>query len=151
MKVKLFPLILVIAFSTIFSRTTNVPKNISTKFLKLYPTVTKSLWDKEGNNYKVDFKKDGKEMSVVFNIKGKVVETETAIKKSELPFGVEKFVSDLYPEYKISESSKINKSTGEVLFATEITKGKIQKDLLFDENSKILKDELIYRKEENEE
>ena len=150
MKTKIFIIGLLIGFSSVYPSTSMFPKKISKEFLKLYPRVTKSFWDKEGKDYQVEFKKDKTEMSVIFNHKGNVLEKEFVIKNSVLPYGIKKFVSDLYPKYKISKSSIINKSTGETLYETEICKGKIQKDLLFDENSKIIHDEFGYFKAENE-
>jgi hypothetical protein len=141
MKIKYFLSVLLIFLTTIYSQAINVPKKISEEFLKLYPGVTKSQWDKEGNNYEVNFTKDKKEMSLLFNSEGKILETETAIIINDLPDGVEKFISDLHPGYKITETAKIVKSNGEVFFETEITKGKESKDLLFDENGKLEKND----------
>ena len=62
--------------------------------------------------------------------------TETKIENSQLPKGVEKYVSDNYKGFKISEAAKIVKANGETSYEAEVTKGKERKDLIFDANGK---------------
>ncbi|MFA3782028.1 PepSY-like domain-containing protein [Melioribacteraceae bacterium 4301-Me] len=134
---------------TAFAQQVNIPKAAKDSFSKLYPKATEVKWDKEKQGYEASFKLNGKDMSVIFDKEGKVVETETAIEISQLPKGVEKYVMDNYKGFKITGAAKIIKANGEELFEAEITKGKNSKDLLFDKNGKAEKKD-VNKEKENE-
>jgi len=133
MKTKLL-LIAVLLFSyAVFAQEANVPKVVKDSFAKHYPKVTDVKWDKEGpKEFEAGFKENGKNTSVVFDEKGNIKETETAIQISELPKSAAVFVEKNYPGFKISEAAKILDAKGVETFEAEITKDKVKKDLLFD-------------------
>ncbi|AFH47877.1 Hypothetical protein IALB_0165 [Ignavibacterium album JCM 16511] len=136
MKTKNLLIALLLFSFTAFAQQVNVPKSAKDAFSKLYPKATEVKWDKENQGYEASFKLNGKDMSVIFDKDGKVMETETAIEISQLPKGVEKYVMDNFKGYKITGAAKIVKANGEELFEAEITKGKEKKDLFFDKNGK---------------
>lgn len=147
---KLFIALLLISF-TVFAQKTNIPKAAKDSFSKLYPKATEVKWDKENQDYEASFKLDGKDMSVIFDKYGKVLETETTIEISQLPKGIEKYVMDNYKGYKITGAAKIVKANSEELFEAEITKGKEKKDLFFDKNGKPEKKDMNKENENEEE
>lgn len=53
--------------------------------LVAYFSKDRANWNKEGTNYEASFKLKGKEMSVLFDDAGNVVETEKEIGLAELP------------------------------------------------------------------
>lgn len=150
MKAKNLVIALLLISFTSFAQQTNIPKAAKDSFSKLYPKATEVKWDKENQDYEASFKLDGKNMSVIFDKNGKVMETESAIEISQLPKGIEKYVMDNYKEYKITGAAKIVKSNGEELFEAEITKGKDKKDMFFDKNGKPEKKD-VNKENENEE
>ncbi len=151
MKAKYFLIALTIFSFTAFAQQVNVPKSAKDTFSKLYPEATEVKWDKENQDYEASFKLNGKDMSVIFDKDGKVLETETAIEISQLPKGIDKYVMDYYKGYKITGAAKIVKANGEELFEAEITKGKEKKDLFFDKNGKPEKKDLNKENEEENE
>lgn len=151
MKAKYFLIALTIFSFTAFAQQVNVPKSAKDTFSKLYPKATEVKWDKENQDYEASFKLNGKDMSVIFDKDGKVLETETAIEISQLPKGIDKYVMDYYKGYKITGAAKIVKANGEELFEAEITKGKEKKDLFFDKNGKPEKKDLNKENEEENE
>ncbi len=150
MKAKYFLIASLLVSFTAFAQQVNVPKSTKDSFSKLYPKATEIKWDKENQGYEASFKLDGKDMSVILDKDGKVLETETAIEISQLPKGVEKYVMDNYKGFKITGAAKIINSKGEVTFEAEISKDKVKKDLLFDANGKPEKKDLTNEKENEE-
>lgn len=150
MKAKNLVIALLLISFTAFAQQTNIPKAAKDSFSKLYPKATEVKWNKENQDYEASFKLEGKNMSVIFDKNGKIMETETAIEISQLPKGIEKYVMDNYKGYKITGAAKIVKSNGEELFEAEITKGKDKKDLFFDKNGKPEKKD-VNKENENEE
>lgn len=148
MKIKYFLIVGLLISFTAFAQNVELPKEVKNNFTKLYPKATEVKWDKEGKNYEASFKSDGKEISINLDAKGKVLETETIIETSQLPKGVEKYISDNYKDFKISEAAKIVDANGKISYEAEITKGKERKDLIFDVNGKPEKKDM--EKEENE-
>jgi biopolymer transport protein ExbD len=112
-----------------------VPASTKAAFEKQYPGVN-GEWDKEDSNYEVEFKQDGKEMSMVIDKNGKVVETETDIPVADLPQAIRDYMKQNYSGSKIDEATKIIKSDGEINYEAEVS----HKDVLFDANGKFIKE-----------
>jgi hypothetical protein len=113
-----------------------VPVAARTTFEKKYGGL-KGSWDKEESNYEVNFKKDGKEMSVVIDENGTIVETETDIPVADLPTTVQDYIKQHYQGMVIKEASMITKENGEVNYEAEVD----DKDVVFDSNGKFIKEE----------
>jgi len=112
-----------------------VPAPTKAAFEKQYPGV-QGEWDKEDSNYEVEFKQDGKEMSMVIDKDGTVVETETDIPVADLPQAAQDYMKQNYSGSKIDEAAKIIKSDGEINYEAEVS----HKDVLFDVNGKFIKE-----------
>lgn len=150
MKTKYFLIAILLVSFTAFAQQEKSTKEVQNSFAKLYPKATDVKWDKEGKSFEASFKNDGKNISVVFDAKGNALETETKIEISQLPKGVEKYVSDNYKGFKISEAAKIVDAKGIVTYEAEVTKGKVKKDVLFDANGKPEKKDSMNEEEDTE-
>jgi Putative beta-lactamase-inhibitor-like, PepSY-like len=113
----------------------DVPAAVKASFGKLFPGNS-AKWEKEDGNYEAGFKKEGKTMSATFQTDGTFMESETAIKESELPPSVINYLQANYTNKKIKESAKITNATGVITYEAEVDK----KDLIFDSNGKFLKE-----------
>lgn len=113
----------------------NVPVAAKSAFQKQYPNI-KGGWEKEKENYEVNFQKDGKVMSSVIDKNGTILETETDIKVSALPSSVQTYVKDHYNGAKIKEAAEIVRANGEKNYEAEVG----GKDVLFDINGRFLKE-----------
>lgn len=152
MKVKYFLIAILLVSFTTFAQQIKVPQSVKDSFSKLYPKVTDVKWDKEGKTeFEAGFKENGIDVSVVFDEKGNLKETETAIQISELPKSVAPFIEKNYDGFKISEAAKIVDAKGEVTFEAEIKKDNVKKDLLFDANGKPEKKDINKEAENDEE
>jgi hypothetical protein len=113
-----------------------VPATVRATFEREYPN-TKATWDKEGDGYEGEFKKDGKEMSVIIDGSGNITETETMIAVTDLPAPISDYMSKHYSGMKVEEAAKIIKADGDVNYEAEIK----EKDIVFDANGNFLKEE----------
>jgi uncharacterized lipoprotein NlpE involved in copper resistance len=113
-----------------------VPTAAKQAFEKNYPGI-KGTWDKEDKNYEASFKKDGKEMSVVIDESGTIVETETDIAVTELPTTVQDYIKQHFQGMAIKEASTITKGNSEVNYEAEVG----DKDLIFDASGKFTREE----------
>jgi hypothetical protein len=111
----------------------DVPQIVRDKFISSYSTATNVKWTKEKSGYESSFKKGNVDMSVNFDEKGNVVETETGIKLGELPIEVRESVAKDYSKYKITETAKIE-TKGITTYEVEVKRGKDKMDLIYNEH-----------------
>ena len=114
----------------------DVPGDVKAKFTALYPNETKVKWEKEAGNYEAGFEIKEIETTVLIDPKGNLVQTETKIKISELPKGIDEYVSKNKPGNKIKGAEKIVDPSGVVTYEAEIKGG----DLIFDTAGKFIKE-----------
>jgi hypothetical protein len=112
-----------------------VPAATVVSFQRQYPN-TKATWDKEDVGYEAEFKNGGKEMSVIIDDKGAIIETETMIAVSELPAAILGYMNKHYKGTTIEEAAKVVKGNGDINYEAEIKK----KDIVFDANGNFLRE-----------
>jgi len=118
---------------------TVVPNAVKTAFQKQFPNAKKVKWEKEKTNeYEVSFKLDRKEVSALYLSDGKLIEVETEIFDTELPKPVVESLNKKYPNIKISEVSKIERSDNSIVYEAELKIGGKKIDLLFDEKGNVI-------------
>lgn len=111
-----------------------IPDVVKQAFTKNFPGVT-ATWEKENAQYEAEFTFHGKKMSALFESDGTMLESETEIKKTELPAFALSYISANYKGSAIKEAAKIKKANGEIQYEAEV-KGM---DLIFDESGKFLR------------
>ena len=80
------------------------PKKVTDNFKQKFPDATKVSWDQEEvNEWEAEFNMNKQEMSASFDNTGKWLETETDVKKRELPAEVVKAVALRFNGWKIEE------------------------------------------------
>lgn len=118
-----------------FSQTKEIPEAVKAKIIQTYPKAEKVKFEKEKGNFEAGFKNEGKEMSVVLDAKGNILETETDINFSGLPKEAKQYIAEHFKGKKIKETAEITDAQGKKKFEVEIG----GKDYLFDESGKLLK------------
>jgi len=113
------------------------PDNVRAAFKKTFTGVSKVKWEKEGNDYEVNFVQQKKEMSAVFDSKGTWKETEEEIAVASLPAAAASYVKSHYNSTKIKEVAKITKAGGVVNYEAEVNKT----DVIFDAQGNFIKEE----------
>jgi len=138
---KLIVLFVALEFAVSISAQNNKEVKVTEKakvsFAKHYPDVKNVKWLKEGKDeFEAEFKQNGTAISVVIDAEGNVKETEIEISKAELPKGVEEFVTRNHKGWSITEAAKIVDARGNVIFEAQISKDKLNKDLMFTKEGK---------------
>jgi hypothetical protein len=88
-----------------------VPANVREALRAKFPDVNKVEWKlKDDKNYEAEFKQKDVEVAAKFDDKGKWLETETAIGKSDLPKKVRAKILAEYKAYKIIETQKVERA-----------------------------------------
>ncbi len=88
-----------------------VPAVVRDAFRAKFPDVIKVEWKlKEDKNYEAEFKQKDVEVAAKFDEKGKWLETETAIKESDLPEKVRTRISKDYKAYEQIETQKVERA-----------------------------------------
>lgn len=128
MKVSIFMIAIAISISTgAFSQkmdAAKLPVAVKTAFTKQYSEAKGVKWDKENSDFEASFKLKGENLSVLFDLKGMVVETEKGITVKELPISVQTAMKGK----KIKEAAIITKN-GKTYYEAESG----GKDYLFDD------------------
>ena len=117
----------------------DVPAPVKSAITKKYPGAKLEKWEKEGADFEAEFDLNKVESSSVFDTNGNFKEFEQEIKIAELPATVREYCAKTYAGYKLKEAAKITDSTGNVRYEAEMSKGKEEMELLFDEKGNFLK------------
>ncbi len=112
-----------------------VPAVVKQAFKKQFPNSKEVKWEKEQNNFEVNFEQNHQEMSALINLSGVIEETEVEIKKSMLPSMALTYISKNYKGAKIKEAARITKAGGEINYEAEV-KGM---DLIFTKDGSFIK------------
>lgn len=114
-----------------------VPSILNDAFNKEYPKATDVEWEKELDNYKVEFDLKRQDHEVWYNASGTVLKKEIEITEGELPQVIRDVIKSKYAGYRVDDVEVIwqnNATTYEV----ELEKGQDEKHVIFDSNAKVL-------------
>ncbi|WP_026262389.1 PepSY-like domain-containing protein [Spirosoma panaciterrae] len=115
--------------------TIDVPAAVKATVAKLYPGAKGVRWEKEDGNYEAGLTHNGKELSLVIDATGNLIETETTIAVSALPASVHAYVAKHHVGKKIKEAAEIVDAKGKKTYEAEVG----GKDLIFDEKGQFIK------------
>lgn len=114
-----------------------VPTAVKNAFNKEYSNVNNVEWEKEMENYNVEFDSNRMENEIWYNASGNVLKKESDIAEADLPSSVSKAIKSKYAEYRIDGIEKVwqnNATTYEV----ELENGNAELHVTFDENAKVV-------------
>jgi hypothetical protein len=100
------------------------PAPVKEAFTKMFPAATDVKYEMERENFEVNFKDKGVEMSANFDKGGKWLETETGIKESELPKEVSASIAKNFSGYMVSEVAKVEMPDKGVCYEMDLMKDK---------------------------
>lgn len=116
-----------------------VPAAVSAAFKAKFPEAKNTKWEKEKMDiYEAEFKMNGVEKSANFDKNGVWIETETEIKKSELPANAASKISSEYPGFKIEVVCQVQSSKHGDCYEVEIEKGETSWEIIITADGKIL-------------
>lgn len=110
-----------------------IPVAVKSAFEKAYPKATAVKWDKEINgDFEANCTNNKVAMSLTYNAKGGLLETETEIMLAEFPSKVTDAIHAKYPTAKITGGDKIVTNKGVTKYEADLTIGQKKIEKLFD-------------------
>lgn len=105
------------------------PKEVQAAFAEKFHTVQELIWKQEGSEWEAEFKMQGTEMSASFDISGKWLETESEVKKEDVPAQVFKSIALKFEGFEIDEIERVESAefTG---FEIELEKEETEAEIL---------------------
>jgi len=114
--------------------TAQAPDAVKEAFQKKYPNENDPDWHQDKNGYyEANFKKDGEHFRADYKEDGSWVETESSIKKKDLPKAVRDRIKKEYDDYKIYEIEKVDHHSKGRFYDVEFKIDGKKKDIEFNE------------------
>lgn len=117
------------------SKSSDIPSVVSDCFKKHFPNASNPDWEKEGTAFEAEFKNGDTETSIVIDINGEILETETEIETTDLPKAALSYIETNCKGRKIKEAAKIMTANGTINYEAEVN----NKDFIFDANGLFIK------------
>ncbi|ULC59919.1 PepSY-like domain-containing protein [Flaviramulus sp. BrNp1-15] len=136
---KLFTILLLsIAFSCNQNANSQVPEAVKKTFQLKYPGENDPDWHKDAHgNFESHFKIDGVKYRADFNPNGMWIETETSIKKKDLPKAIRERIDNEF-DGKIAEIEKVDHHSKGIFYDVEFKQKGKNKDIEFKANGDII-------------
>jgi len=116
-----------------------VPGTLLANFQKEHPKATDVEWEKEMDNYKVEFDQDNYEHEIWYSASGAMVKMEQDITETMLPQAVAATINSKYSGYKIDDCEKLTENN-KTTYKVELEKGTDEKDVIFNEAGNVEKE-----------
>lgn len=133
------------AFTTCQAQRMNesdVPTAVMSAFQDKYPDAKDVEWEKESaTEMEAEFELNDEEMSANFSPDGTWLETETEIKKEDLPEAVKSTLKSEFADYEVEEVEKVATLEQAEAYEAEPEKDETTLELLLDSSGKVLKQE----------
>ena len=85
------------------------PKEVQATFSKKFKEVQNTEWEQEENEWEAEFKLNGTKMSASFDNSGNWLETETEVKKKDVPADIFKAVNLKFDGWEMEEIERVEK------------------------------------------
>ncbi len=118
-------------------RSSEVPKGVSDSFSKEFSKASDVEWERDRDNYKVEFDMDRLEHEVWYSASGTVIKKEQDIRENDLPQAVRDAIKSKYADYRIDDV-EMNWQDNVTSYYVELEKGREEWKLRLDSNGKIL-------------
>lgn len=129
--------LLVVACDKKEAESANVPVAVKDAFTASFQHTTDVEWEEENGNFEVDFKSGEQKKTALFSPDGKLIETETEIKPTELPVPVQATLESKYHGLEVKEAEKITRGS-ETRYEAEIAKGSQELEIILSEDGTII-------------
>lgn len=127
-----------------------VPESVVKAFQIKYPTAKKTEWEKEDNDYEVEFYVGKEELTTKFDKSGNWIETEKEIKIAQLPQSITQTIKKEFSNFKVKEAAQIENVSKGKLFEISLKNSKETWELLCMEDGTIV-DKKMENKEDDKE
>ncbi|UWX54420.1 PepSY-like domain-containing protein [Maribacter litopenaei] len=116
-----------------------VPDEVKASFKAKYPGENDPDWRRDKNgNFESHFKKDGEHYRADFSPNGSWIETESSIKKKDLPKPIIEVIKSNFDEDAIVEIEKVDHNQKGLFYDVEFKIDGKKKDVEFNKDGKII-------------
>ncbi|MBX3255284.1 MAG: PepSY-like domain-containing protein [Chitinophagaceae bacterium] len=121
-----------------------IPAEVTSTFSEKYADAKSVEWKDKLSNFAATFELDGDKYEARFNKKGEWLNTEKEMDVNDLPDNVKDgLAKSKYADWEIKSLYKIELPEDKIQYRIHVTKTSVQqKNLLFNESGKLLKDNL---------
>ena len=117
-----------------------VPLIVTKAFSVKFPSIQKVAWEQEDVNvYEAEYMENGQEHSVLFDLQGNWIRTETELKNSELPTAIQNALASHFPGFKLEEVEKIEDPLLGTYYTFEIENRKEEYHMSYKENGELIR------------
>lgn len=137
----IFPMLLVSASFLGFGqkKEVDVPASVKETFKKSFSEAAAVRWSKEGSGeFEAEFISKGMEKSANFDASGKWLNTETAMKESDLPELVKSAIAKEFAGYKVAEAELYEAPEKPAGYELELKKKNSEFEVIMAADGKIL-------------
>ncbi|WP_299228143.1 PepSY-like domain-containing protein [uncultured Psychroserpens sp.] len=135
----LFTLILLFTLNCQNTIDAQTPEAVKKTFQAKYPGENDPDWEKDSNgNYEAHFKIDGIKYRADFAPEGNWIETETSIKKGDLPKAIKAVIKANFSDEEITEIEKVEHHSKGLFYDVEFKRDGKNKDVEFRTNGEII-------------
>jgi len=120
-----------------------VPIIVRKAFEQKFPKIKKIIWDNSKvKMWEAEFRMNGSEYSVLFNVNGTWIKTEHEIGKNEIPTAIKSTLLKEFGGYKVIEA-QISETANSKVYKIELNKEGQKVMANFDIHGKVLKKESV--------
>jgi len=105
------------------------PKEVQATYSKMFKEVQNPEWEQEYNEWEAEFKLNGTEMSASFDNSGNWLETETEVKKKDVPAEIFKAINLKFEGWEMEEVERVEKPDFKG-YEIELEKGDTETEVL---------------------
>ncbi len=115
-------------------------KSVENTFKTMYAGVNHVEWEKEGNYWKADFWKDGREMEAWFTLDGQWYQTITDITFAELPEAVKAaFLAGEYGGWRVDDVDMFERKDSPTFYVLDVESGNRDYNLYYSLDGTLIK------------
>ncbi|WP_157418075.1 PepSY-like domain-containing protein [Aequorivita capsosiphonis] len=116
-----------------------LPETVKNAFLKDYSKATDVEWERDMENYKVEFDMERMEQEIWYTASGEVIKKEQDITEADLPQGIRDAIKSKYPDYRVDDV-EMTWQDGKTTYEVELEKGKEEWKIVYDSNGNVLQE-----------
>jgi biopolymer transport protein ExbD len=133
MKTTAMVILSILIFVSCQQSSVDIPEPITKSVKDLYPNAQEINWSVKDGEYESQFKVDEKEIKLLLDEKGKVLESEIEIDVEELPQAVKQVLEERFDDLEVDEVVRIEKE--------DIINYEVEFEIMFAEDGSMLTEE----------
>lgn len=139
--IKIFIFLLFVASIAVAQdlKPSEVPEAVKNVFTKENTSATDIEWERDMDNYKVEFDMGRMEHEIWYTADGNIIKRENDIPQSDLPQAIRDIIESNYPGYRLDDI-EMTWQDDATTYKVELEKGKEEWEVVFDADGKILQE-----------